>query len=180
MLPSFSMEADAGSRKNSVLMFLYRRRGLSRTGRFHCQNIFADEPVEFFKPLAHLAGIGGAHGVIRADAEKSLDLSFIHLIEHVHRGIVLAVVHFGKPRISEIVFLGRRLVKPGLKQADHELRVIRIIVGRLGVLGDGRVFLQVFIKRIETRKASSDSREECGKGWHGRWNPERWVRRAWR
>jgi len=112
---------------------------------FVVEDIFTHQPVQVFHRLADFSGIRRADGRIGADTEVPFHLAGIHGIEHVHRGIVFPIVHFGKPVVAETVFLGGLVVKQGHEETDEELRIIRIVIGRAGIFRYGRVLFQILI-----------------------------------
>ena len=144
------MEAAAGRRKTSVLIFLGSTPGpFQKAVGLVVEDVLADQPVELFQGLADLGRIRGTDRRVRADGKEPFDLALIHLVEEMHEGIVFPVVQLGQPGVAEIVFLGGLVVAEGLQEADEELRIILIVIGRLGILRFRRVFLQIFLQRIE-------------------------------
>jgi hypothetical protein len=76
----------------------------------------------------------------------------------VHEGIGGAVVELGDPGVTETVFRRSLVVEEGLEKADEELRVVLIVVGRLGVVGFGSDFSRYLSSVSREAAAFSDIR----------------------
>ena len=105
----------------------------------------SDEPIEIVHRLSELVRIG--HGVhrVQADDDAAAYLVPVHAVEEVEVGIVPALLDLRQQFVAEAVFLGGVVAVPGLQQRGEVLGLVLPPVGRLRVLGDRRVALDVFV-----------------------------------